>query len=249
MAPGLAVEGRDAHQAVHAALGLQPAIGVLALDAHGGRLDAGLLARALLQPFELVAAGVGPAHIHAQQHLRPVLRLRATRPGIDFQIAVIAVGLAGKQALQPPALRPVPKRLEIRLGLVHRRLVLFRLAELVKRDCVVERAFQRPVALQPVGQPRPFAHHLLGARRVVPQFRGFGLGVQRLQPRRGRIPVKDASGSGQDCRGCHPPGPALLHASNALHRNRDRLSIYRKALPRFPPTGGRGLRGAVRFRA
>ncbi len=35
------VEGRDAHQAVHAALGLELAIGVLALDLDGGGLDAG----------------------------------------------------------------------------------------------------------------------------------------------------------------------------------------------------------------
>ena len=38
------IERRDAHQAMHAVLGLEPAEGVAALDLDGRRLDAGLLA-------------------------------------------------------------------------------------------------------------------------------------------------------------------------------------------------------------
>ena len=44
VAARVGIEGRDAHQPVHAGLGLQPAIGVLALDRAGRGLDAGLLA-------------------------------------------------------------------------------------------------------------------------------------------------------------------------------------------------------------
>ena len=52
-------------------LGLQPAVGVLALDQQRRRLDAGLLARALLDQGDLVAALLRPAHVHARQHARP----------------------------------------------------------------------------------------------------------------------------------------------------------------------------------
>ena len=44
VAPRVRVEGRDAHQPVHAALGLEPAIGVGAADPDRRRFDAGLLA-------------------------------------------------------------------------------------------------------------------------------------------------------------------------------------------------------------
>jgi hypothetical protein len=47
--------GRDAHQPVHARFGLQPAIGVVALDQHGRGLDAGLFAVVHFQHFDLEA--------------------------------------------------------------------------------------------------------------------------------------------------------------------------------------------------
>ena len=43
---------------------------------------------------------LGPARIHAQQHAGPVLALGAAGAGMDFEIAVVAVGLAGQQRLE-----------------------------------------------------------------------------------------------------------------------------------------------------
>src|SRR6185295_11219414 len=48
VAPRVAVVGRDAHQPVHAGLGLEPAVGVLAFEENGRRFDAGLLPCTLL---------------------------------------------------------------------------------------------------------------------------------------------------------------------------------------------------------
>ncbi len=59
--------------------GLQPAIGVLALDQNGRRFDAGLLAFALPDDLDLVAVPLRPAHIHAQEHLRPNPGFRCRR--------------------------------------------------------------------------------------------------------------------------------------------------------------------------
>ena len=103
MAAGVAVERRDAHQPMHPGLGLEPAIGVLAADLDRRRLDAGLLALALLDPLDLVAVLLGPAQVHAQQHLGPVLAFGAAGAGIHLQERVVAVGLARQQRfeLQP----------------------------------------------------------------------------------------------------------------------------------------------------
>src|SRR5262249_37976586 len=83
---GVGVERRDAHEAMHAVLALEPAISIVALHLDGGRLDAGLFAGGLLQVFDLVAVLLGPARVHAQQHIRPVLALSAAGAGVDFQV-------------------------------------------------------------------------------------------------------------------------------------------------------------------
>src|SRR6516164_818736 len=100
VAAGVRIERRDAHQPVHAVLRLEPAERVLALDLDGRRLDAGLLAGGLLEVIDLVAALLGPARVHAQQHLRPVLALGAAGTGMHLEIAVVAVGLAREQRLE-----------------------------------------------------------------------------------------------------------------------------------------------------
>src|SRR5690606_40716699 len=63
------VERALAHQAVHADLGAQPAVGVFAANVHGGTLDAGHFAFGQLDDFRVEAVLVGPAHEHAQQHV------------------------------------------------------------------------------------------------------------------------------------------------------------------------------------
>ena len=100
VAARVGIEGRNPHQPVHARLRLQPAIGVRALDHDGGRLDAGLFAFALLDVFDLIALALGPARVHAQQHVGPILALGAARAGVDFQIGVIGVGLARQHGFE-----------------------------------------------------------------------------------------------------------------------------------------------------
>ena len=89
------IERRDAHQAMHAVLGLEPAERVAALDLNGCRFNASPLAFRLFQPLDLVAVLLGPARIHAKQHAGPVLAFRSAGAGVDFEIAIVRVGLAG----------------------------------------------------------------------------------------------------------------------------------------------------------
>src|SRR5690606_30751839 len=94
------IEPRLAYQPVHPGLGLEPAVGVLALDPEGGRLDARHFAAGDLQQFGLPAARLGPAQVHAQQHLGPVLGLGAAGARLDVDEGVAAVHLAGEHALE-----------------------------------------------------------------------------------------------------------------------------------------------------
>src|SRR6185437_1201719 len=92
------IERRDAHEPVHAALGLEPAIGVDAADPDRRRFDPVAVAGAFLQPLDLVAVLLGPADIHKQQHLGPVLGFGAAGAGMGFEVAVVGVGLAREEA-------------------------------------------------------------------------------------------------------------------------------------------------------
>ncbi len=73
------IERRDAHQAMHARFGLQPAVGVVALDHDGRGLDARLVAGRLLDHLDVEFPALRPAHVHAQQHARPVAAFGAAR--------------------------------------------------------------------------------------------------------------------------------------------------------------------------
>ena len=68
------VERREAHQPVRRPLSLlDVAVGVVAADLDRGALDPRLLALGHVEHFGLEAAPLGPAQVHAQQHLGPVL--------------------------------------------------------------------------------------------------------------------------------------------------------------------------------
>jgi len=94
------VERALAHQAVHADLGAQPAEGVLTLDVHGGALDAGDFTFGQLDDGGVEATLVGPAQVHAQQDVGPVLRLGAAGAGLDVQVGVVHVHLAAEHATE-----------------------------------------------------------------------------------------------------------------------------------------------------
>ena len=98
VAARLRVEGRDADQAVDAALGAEEPVGVLALGDEGGGLEPGLLALGRLAHLDLEAAALGPAQVHAKEHLGPVLRVGAAGAGAHRHHRVARVVLAVEEA-------------------------------------------------------------------------------------------------------------------------------------------------------
>src|SRR5664280_2772812 len=98
--PVLRISPFDAHQAVHAPLGGQQSERIPALDDEGGRQQSGLLSRGRLLHLDVEAAPLRPTGVHAQHHLRPVLRVRAARTGMDLGNRVAIVVVAGEQGPQ-----------------------------------------------------------------------------------------------------------------------------------------------------
>jgi hypothetical protein len=178
VATRIRVIGRDAHQAMHAVLGLEPAVSIVALDLHGRRLETRLFARRLLEPLDLVTVLLGPAHIHAQQHVGPVLALGAARAGMHFQICVVAIGFAGEQSLELAPRGFGLQSLERLFGFGDGRGVVLGLAELDHGELVFQLLLDAADGFELVFERGALLHDLLGARGIVPEARIFGGAVQ-----------------------------------------------------------------------
>jgi hypothetical protein len=167
VAARLRVVRRDPHQPVHALLGAEQPVGVLAAGDEGRRLDSGLLPlRGLLQ-LHLHPAPLRPAHLHAQQHLGPVLRIGATGAGVDRDDGVAGVVLAREQ---PGLLQLGQARLDRRAllrELSRDRVVL--LGQLLERLQVADVRLERAERVEPPRDGRVLGRHGRGVRLVVPE--------------------------------------------------------------------------------
>ena len=99
LAPALAIR-RDAHEAVHALLGLEQAVGVATLDVETRGLDARLLTHVVVGDVDLPTLGRAEARVHPVQHLRPVLGVGAAGARLDLQEGVEAVVWTTQHALR-----------------------------------------------------------------------------------------------------------------------------------------------------
>ncbi len=193
MATRVRIERRNAHKAVHTVLALEPPIGIMALNHHGRRLDPRALAFRLFDPFDLVAMRFSPAHVHAHQHIRPVLALSAAGAGMHFEVTVIGIGLARQKRFQLAAGHLGLEASERGFGLADGLVVLFRLAELDKRELILEFLLDAADRLELIVQRITLAHHALRARLIVPEIGVFQFLVQFGEASRRGVDVKDAS--------------------------------------------------------
>ncbi len=102
--PRVGVEGRNPHQPMHADLRLQQPVRVFALDFERGRFDARAFALQTIRHHRLHIVTLRPAQVHAQQHLRPVLALRAARARMDGHDGALRVVRARRAAFRFRAL-------------------------------------------------------------------------------------------------------------------------------------------------
>ena len=167
VAPRCRVERGDAHQAVHAVLALEVAVGIGAADLDGGGLDAGHITFLTVKEFHAKVVAFGPTDVHAEEHLGPVAAFGAARAGVDVQDRVEGVLLVAHHVLELQLLHGLHGLV---VGLVELRFRgVARLQELVDHlQLIIQLG-----GLVVVGHPRldaaDFLQQLFGGLRVVPK--------------------------------------------------------------------------------
>ena len=151
----------------------------------------GLVAGLRLEQFALEAAALGPAQVHAQDHLGPVLRLGAARARVHGDDRVLGVVLAAEHLLDLAGLdfdlQLVEPAHEVAAD------VLAGVEPLAQDDQVVgalaQRLQQRDVFVE---APAPL-QHLLRRGLVVPEVGRAGLRLEAREFLLGASGVKDTS--------------------------------------------------------
>ena len=210
---------------MHAALGGQQAVGVAALDDEGGRQQSGLLARGRLVDLEVEAAALGPAQVHAQHHLGPVLRVGPAGTGVDLGHGVAVVVRAGEQRAQLELAEPAVEVVDHRLDLGPDRVVGLLLDELEEGLGVGQLLAQAVELLEVLVHPAQLGGHRPGVVGVVPQARLGGLLLQLGPAVVEAVEVEEAPGLGKR-------SPSELSAAGEV----DPLGLP------IPPTGTVGRR-------
>jgi hypothetical protein len=139
---------------------------------------------------------------------------------VNLQVAVVGVGLAGEQAFELAFGDLLAQQLELALGLGDDAGIALRLAELDELELLVELARDLAIAVDRAIELVVLAQQRLRRRRLVPEIRVLGLGVQLVETTRRVVPVKDASSAGRARRGSPRPLLQFQRASNPLMRGR-----------------------------
>ena len=122
---------------MHAALGLQIAESVIAGNHDHRAFDSGLVIAQHVHDVGFKAVPLAPAQIHAQEHLRPILRLRAARARVDGKNRVVGVKLAA-QHLAKFHVGDMPRqRVRRRRNFREKRRFFFLFAEFDERGQIV----------------------------------------------------------------------------------------------------------------
>ncbi len=136
---------------------------------------------------------LGPARVHAQQHLGPVLAFGAAGTGMDFEIGIELVGFARQQRLKLAPRDLLLQVLQRILGFDNDARIVLGFAELDHVDIVLELALDLADAGQRILQRGALLHQPLGFLGVVPEIGIFRELIQLGKPCRRCLDVKDAS--------------------------------------------------------
>jgi hypothetical protein len=112
---------------------------------------------------------------------------------MSFEVAIVAVGLAGEEAFELALGRLGAQLVERRLGLLDDGLVALRIAELDQLDRVLVVLFDALVAVDQMVEPGALTGDFLRFLGIVPEGRVLDLLVQFGEAPVRDIPVKDAS--------------------------------------------------------
>ena len=156
---------------MHAGLGLQKAVGVVAGDHDGRTLQASLVAVQIVQQFCLEVVALCPAVVHPVEHFCPVLRLCAACAGVECQNGIGAVIFAGQQGCQFQRFQFLDETvcLFVQLG-VGFFFALFH-GQFNEGEDVIQRLFHLLILVDAVFQGLYFLEYLLGILQIAVKIR------------------------------------------------------------------------------
>src|SRR5262249_37940991 len=128
-----------------------------------------------------------------RQHIGPILALGAARAGMDFEVAVVSVGLARKESIHLAARDLGLQLAQSFLGLGDDLAVVLGLGKLDQRKAVVEFLLDAADRAELILERGALLHQALGALIVIPEVWVFGELVQLGQSPSRIVDVKDAS--------------------------------------------------------
>jgi hypothetical protein len=112
---------------------------------------------------------------------------------VNFDIGIVAVGLAGKKCFEPPRLDFAPERCDTRLRVGDHGLVLLGLTELDHFNLVREFLLDATHGVECVTKLSALLHQLGRFLRFVPDFRIFSEPIQLGETALGFLEVKAPS--------------------------------------------------------
>ena len=112
-----------------------------------------------------------PAAVHAQQHLRPVLRLRSARTGVQRQNSIVGIVRARQENFELQGLKALRDSSEFRLDVLLHALVLLFHAHLPKGLRILELRDEILVLVDADLDVVEFLIDLLGLLCVIPERR------------------------------------------------------------------------------
>ena len=98
MATVAGIEGGFAHQPMDTGFGTQPAVSVFAGYVNSRTFNARDFAGRCFDNLGLETVRFGPAQVHAQQHLGPVLRLGSTGTRLNIEEGIMCIHFTGEHA-------------------------------------------------------------------------------------------------------------------------------------------------------
>ena len=187
----LRVERRDPDQSVDALLGLQVPVCVPARDLEGRALDAGFLGGLEIEHLEPESAPFGPPHVHAREHLGPVLRLQPSRSRVDREHGFAMIVLPLEHRAQLESGQALLQGQDLLAPLLLEVGVLLLLQELAQLAEFLALLAQRRPRLHPALETIGLVDDLPGPVRVVPESLPGHLFVEHGEPLAAGGDVKD----------------------------------------------------------
>jgi hypothetical protein len=161
------------------------------------RQQPGLLSLRRLVDLDGEAAAFGPALVHTQQHLGPVLRVRAARARVHFAHRVELVVLAREQRLQLQRAEASPELVDRLDQFGGERGVVRLVGQFQQGAGVFQRRAESVELVEVVGDPAQFPGDRAGVVLVVPEV-GLGhLGLELGPAGLELLPAQVALGLGE----------------------------------------------------